>query len=639
MGMLCEGTDMGGTISKDSSNLWRPVLGLLLVMSCSAAVVQPLRAAPARKVVTSQNDLPRFTYAVDGTATALLTADDATFGAFAARVRRDVDTMLDTYDIRDHATLRELFGVRLALQALSGENQAALDTVARIRALQDKPDARLLSGLRMQAVLKARIQTGKDSGPAYEQAFESLYAASIKDLPWAVVGTGIKETKSSAQIISKGLLLGEVRASIEPAVAKLHQVDNEMAWTLINVREEIRDVLPLKPALIRVLARDVTANNVRKPDIWAEREVVLTPADKLTPVRVAIWDSGSDLALFPGQVYTDPDPAPQFDPHGLAFDLQARPTHGELYPLSDARKQQYQTELGYLKGLSDLQQSIDSPEADQLKAKLSSLSPGQVSTFLETLEFFSNYVHGTHVAGLAAAGNPAIRLAVARITFDWHNVPLAPSDALERRSVAAYRTYVAWFRAHHVRVVNMSWGGTPQDYETALARNGIGKTAEQRKTLARHYYDMDRAGLLEALKSAPQILFVCAAGNANSDSGFDEEVPASFDLPNLLVVGAVDQAGDEASFTSYGKTVKVDADGYQVLSTVPGGRKIQLSGTSMASPNTVNLAAKLLALDPALTPEQVIGLIVKGATPSADGRRHNIDEKRSVAALNALRGG
>jgi hypothetical protein len=54
----------------------------------------------------------------------------------------------------------------------------------------------------------------------------------------------------------------------------------------------------------------------------------------------------------------------------------------------------------------------------------------------------------------------------------------------------------------------------------------------------------------------------------------------------------------------------------------------------MASPNVVNLAAKLFALDPSLTPQQVIELIRRGSTASEDGRRHLIDEKRSVALLS-----
>jgi subtilisin family serine protease len=53
----------------------------------------------------------------------------------------------------------------------------------------------------------------------------------------------------------------------------------------------------------------------------------------------------------------------------------------------------------------------------------------------------------------------------------------------------------------------------------------------------------------------------------------------------------------------------------------------------MASPNVTNLAAKLLALDPKLTPEQVIGLISDSATASSDGRRHLIDPVAAVALL------
>jgi len=128
-------------------------------------------------------------------------------------------------------------------------------------------------------------------------------------------------------------------------------------------------------------------------------------------------------------------------------------------------------------------------------------------------------------------------------------------------------------------------------------------------------------------------VFVCSAGNTNSDAEFTQGVPAGLHLPNLITVGAVNQAGDDTSFTSYGSTVVVDADGYQVESNVPGGGTVRASGTSMASPNVANLAAKLFALDPSLTPEQVIDLIKRGATTSEDGRRHLIDEKRSVALL------
>lgn len=101
----------------------------------------------------------------------------------------------------------------------------------------------------------------------------------------------------------------------------------------------------------------------------------------------------------------------------------------------------------------------------------------------------------------------------------------------------------------------------------------------------------------------------------------------------MITVGAINQAGDETSFTIYGDTVVVDADGYNVESHVPGGMRLELSETSMATPNIANLAAELFALDPKLTPREAVELIQSGATTSEDGRRYLIDEKQSVALL------
>lgn len=609
----------------------------LTVAAVLATFPLPTAAQTApKKIVKTEDDLPRFNYPLTGTASALLQSDDATFKTFSDKVTADIDSVLTGYDIEDHATLRSLLNVRLSLQLLANDDNGALTTLNQIRDLEDKPNARLLSGLRTRAMIQAHTATGQTAGPAYEQAFAKAYAASLQPLPWSIVGNRIKESKSSVEIVTPALVLGQIQANVEPAVAKSHQLSNDLAWGLVSTRSLLKQVLPLKAPALAVLSKDVADHNVQKPDIWATREVTLTPADKLTPVNVAIWDSGSDLALFPGRDYTVPSPAPGADPHDIAFDLKGLPDHGYLLALNEQQKAQFPGMVSDLKGFSDLQLSIDSPEASALKKKISALSAEQVPAFLEQLEFFSIYSHGTHVAGIAARSNPAIRLSVGRITFDWHNVPLAPSEELSRRAAADSQAYVDWFKANRVRVVNMSWGGGPQDDEQALEKNGIGKDAAERKALARKLFTIERDGLFNALKSAPEILFICAAGNADSNSGFNEMIPSSFKLPNLLAVGAVDQAGDEASFTSYGDTVLVDANGYQVESVLPGGPKVRFSGTSMASPNTVNLAAKLLALDPTLTPEQVIHLIVAGATASEDNRRHNIDEKHSVELLHQM---
>jgi hypothetical protein len=50
----------------------------------------------------------------------------------------------------------------------------------------------------------------------------------------------------------------------------------------------------------------------------------------------------------------------------------------------------------------------------------------------------------------------------------------------------------------------------------------------------------------------------------------------------------------------------------------------------VASPAVTNLAAKLFAIDPSLTPEQARTLIVDGSTTSEDGRRKLVDESGAI---------
>ena len=46
-------------------------------------------------------------------------------------------------------------------------------------------------------------------------------------------------------------------------------------------------------------------------------------------------------------------------------------------------------------------------------------------------------------------------------------------------------------------------------------------------------------------------------------------------------------------------------------SYLPGGDRVALSGTSMSSPQVTGLAAKMLAVNPRLTPPQLIGIITR----------------------------
>jgi subtilisin family serine protease len=349
-------------------------------------------------------------------------------------------------------------------------------------------------------------------------------------------------------------------------------------------------------------------------------------------VLVAIWDSGVDVSLFPDQLFTDTKPTSS-GTHGIAVDDRGDPATTWLYPLSPEQQKAYPEFRDDIQGQLDIQNGIESPAADALEKKYSTLSAEQIHHLFELEKVLGFYMHGTHCAGIAVRGNAAARLVVARFNDQLPDLPFPPTPAWARHVGAAFQQMSDYFRTRNVRVVNMSWGDEPQEFETWISKTGGGADPAERKKRASELYAIWRDAIETAIKGAPNTLFVTAAGNSDSNSGFIEDVPASLHLPNLIAVGAVNQAGDETSFTSYGDTVVVDADGYNVESYVPGGAKLRFSGTSMASPNVVNLAAKLFALDPSLTPAQVVELIRKGASASEDGRRHLIDEKRSVALL------
>ncbi len=200
--------------------------------------------------------------------------------------------------------------------------------------------------------------------------------------------------------------------------------------------------------------------------------------------------------------------------------------------------------------------------------------------------------HGTHVSGTIAANGDD---AVGAVGVSWRAGLMAlrvfnvdgsgyVSDVIQAYAYAA---------RHGVRIVNLSGGG-PQ------------------------YSQAD----YDALRAAPNVLFVVAAGNEGADNDAVPTYPCSYGLPNVLCVAAAGPDHALPVWSNRGRgSVDLAAPGVDVLSTLPSGTHSTQSGTSMATPHVAGAAALLLAANPGLTASQLAEALLRGAraTPALQG--------------------
>lgn len=123
---------------------------------------------------------------------------------------------------------------------------------------------------------------------------------------------------------------------------------------------------------------------------------------------------------------------------------------------------------------------------------------------------------------------------------------------------------------------------------------------------------------------AQGILVIVAAGNSGSSCASVIDPPAIY--ADAFTIGATDNSDAIAGFSSRGP-VTVDgsnrlkpdvvAPGVSVRSAVPGNAYGSKSGTSMATPNAVGVAALVMSANPALRgqPEQVEAILRETAVP------------------------
>ncbi len=226
-------------------------------------------------------------------------------------------------------------------------------------------------------------------------------------------------------------------------------------------------------------------------------------------------------------------------------------------------------------------------------------------------DFFNNnstttddtHSHGTHVAGIiGAVGNNG--LGVVGVNWKVSLVPLQVAKPNNLVSSSAVLLAIQWAIER--------WGTSEQIDIINYSISGFGSSTAEREILK------DYKGL-----------FVWAAGN--DDTNLDEMIKffGTFNLPNLISVGALksdntrpsaadwgyDDNGNPhgSNYSSDGTNVHIYAPGDRILSTVLNNGYGSKFGTSMAAPFVTGVAALLLSVAPELTATQLKQAILDGS--------------------------
>ncbi len=203
-----------------------------------------------------------------------------------------------------------------------------------------------------------------------------------------------------------------------------------------------------------------------------------------------------------------------------------------------------------------------------------------------TVHDFDEDSHGTHVAGTIAASlngagvvgvAPSVRIMALKFIDD------SPFCGADFQAIAA----IEYAESFGVHIVNASWG-----------RRG----------------DPDEPSALHDTMADASILFVVSAGNSGIDNDHNATpaLPATYDLPNIVSVAAVDNSSGIPEFSNYGATtVDIAAPGVAILSTLPADSSHPqpgygwMSGTSMAAPHATGVAALIASNTPSLAADPV----------------------------------
>lgn len=254
----------------------------------------------------------------------------------------------------------------------------------------------------------------------------------------------------------------------------------------------------------------------------------------------------------------------------------------------------------------------------------------QDEDFIKRVTVYGNFMHGTHVAGIAIEGVESAEMMAVKLIPTEVNLPffVLPHEKgagvwlmkqamafLATQQVNQFKEIVAYVDSHGMDIANGSFG---TGYAQAkMIVEGISQTIfksiteEEIDEVAKHFINTLVEQGLAPFTKAKNTLFVFAAGNDGLDNDEFPIFPTNLKADNIISVAASFDNNDLAIFSNYGKDmVDVAAPGVNIVSAVPGNQYIGVSGTSQAAPYVAKVAAQIKEENAALTPGEVKQIIM-----------------------------
>lgn len=246
--------------------------------------------------------------------------------------------------------------------------------------------------------------------------------------------------------------------------------------------------------------------------------------------------------------------------------------------------------------------------------------------FIAEMGKFGNFVHGTHVAGIAIQNTqsdvmgiklipteikPFFDFSMKSSTADRWSLLAQAFDALAAEQMKQLSAIASFAAFHKADIANGSFGTgfkqakmiTDTAFKALFFRS---PTEEESNKGAGLFMSALIKHGQNFVKAAPNTLFVFASGNDGLSNDTFGTSPANIKADNVITVGATYKNEFLAPFSNFGTAmVEIAAPGMLINSSIPGNEYLKVSGTSQASPFVANVAARIKEANPSLKPVEI----------------------------------